>query len=153
MQIRIVGASFALGIPKTGFGVNASTFAYIQLRNGPNSDIQTLAVDDHFSVGGKSGTFIWSNISTSWVNIDSTKYPWVYHALNFTGKTVDLSVKGTLLGSGKVDIQITFIDKDGETQSLVSKMDIQSSGFQLTGLTVRGKLKYIPGVELKACSA
>ncbi|MCP4338424.1 MAG: hypothetical protein GY799_05935 [Desulfobulbaceae bacterium] len=153
MQIQLIGASIAIGIPKTGFGLNATTFVYIRLRPGPGTLVQTLAVDDHFSVGGRSGTFVWSNVRTSWTNIDSVKYPWVCNAPKLTGNTIDLEVVGTMFGAGKADIKMSLIDKDGETKSLVSKMNIESEGFQLTGLKVRGILKLLPGAKSLRCDA
>jgi hypothetical protein len=151
MQIQIIGASIAVGIPKTGFGINATTFAYISLRPTEGKLIQTFAVDDHLSIGGKSGTFIWSNVRTSWTNIDSVKYPWVCNAQELTGKTIDLEVIGTMFGAGKADIKVSLIDKDGESTSLVAKMNIESEGFQLTGLKVRGILKLLPGAKDLRC--
>ena len=58
MQIQITGMSVAIGIPKTGFGINAATFAFISLRPAPGPHMQILAIDDILSVGSKSGTFI-----------------------------------------------------------------------------------------------
>lgn len=86
MQIKITGASLAVAIPKSGFGLNATTFAYIQLRSGTGGQTQILAVDNHLSIGGKSGTMVWSNVQTNWVNIDSIKYPWVCNAQSLVGK-------------------------------------------------------------------
>lgn len=153
MQIQIIGASVAIAIPKTGFGINGIAFAYINLRNTPGGKrIQTLAVDDHLSLGGKSGTLVWSNVRTGWTNIDPIKYPWVCSAQKLTGKTVDLEVVGTMFGAGKADIKMSVIDKDGESTSLVAKMDIESEGFQLTGLKVRGSLKLLPGAKTLICA-
>jgi hypothetical protein len=152
MQIRITGASIALGIPKTGFGLNATTFVYIALRPGTGNLVQNFAIDDSFSLGGKSGTFIWSNVQTEWTNIDDKKYPWVCNAESLVGKTIDLAIVGTMIGAGKADIQIKLIDKDGESQTLVSKMDIDSNGFQLTGLKLRGVLKRMPGAKSLGCA-
>ena len=152
MQIQIIGASVAIAVPKTGFGINGTAFAYINLRPAGGKRIQTLAVDDHLSLGGRSGTLVWSNVRTGWTNIDPIKYPWVCSAHKLTGKTVDLEVVGTMFGAGKADIKMSLIDKDGEATSLVAKMDIESEGFQLTGLKVRGSLKLLPGVKVLVCA-
>lgn len=152
MQIQIIGLSAGIGVPKTGFGVNLATYAYISLRPTQGPHMKTLALDDALSVGGKSGTFIWSDFKTSWTNIDPRKYPWVCNAHNLVGKTIELEVLGTMVGAGKVDIKMTLIDEDGETKSLVSKMNIDASGRQLTGLKVRGILKHFKGTQNMKCS-
>jgi hypothetical protein len=104
------------------------------------------------SLGGKSGTMVWSNVKTNWVNIDSIKYPWDCNARSLVGKTIDLEVLGTMFGAGKADVKMTLIDNNGEPRSLVSKMDIESRGYQLTGLKVRGTLKLLPGAKELKCA-
>jgi len=91
------------------------------------------------------------NVKTEWSNIDSAKYPWVCDAALMTGKTIDLAIIGALFGSGKADIKMKIIDKDGEQRTLVSKLNIDSSGFQLTGLKIRGVLKLLPGLKSIGC--
>ena len=57
-----------------------------------------------------------------------------------------------MFGAGKADIKMSLIDKDGESTSLVAKMDIESEGFQLTSLKVRGSLKLLPGAKTLICA-
>lgn len=44
---------------------------------------------------------------------------------------------------GSVDLKFTVYDKHGNSNELISKVDIKSSGFQVANTKVRGVLKQI----------
>ena len=149
MQIRLTSSSVSMSIKALGFGVNAVSGSYIQIRQGEGTPIQLLGLADKFSLGAKNGTVVFAQITTDWIDVDSAKYPWICNAPSLAGKLIDIDISGTVLNRGTADVKMTLINGDGESESLVSKMNINVNGFQLANLKVRARLKYLGKKENK----
>jgi hypothetical protein len=57
--------------------------------------------------------------------------------------TISLDLAGTLIVNGTVDLKFTVYGKDREEKEMISKVDIESSGGQISGTKVRGNLLMI----------
>jgi hypothetical protein len=64
--------------------------------------------------------------------------------LGLIGKKVELDLSGTLIINGTVDLKFTVYGKDREEKEMISKVDIESSGGQISGTKVRGNLLMMP---------
>jgi hypothetical protein len=143
MEMKVVITGSGASIPKTDIGINLLTYAYIQLRFGMNDKPITLAVSDSLSFGAKSGTFILGFAKTEWFYVDTDKHKWLSDYLGLIGKKVELDLAGTLIVNGTVDLKFTVYGKDREEKEMISKVDIESSGGQISGTKVRGNLLMI----------
>lgn len=141
MMVNLFG--FGAAIPKTGFGLNIASASYIGFRYSVSTPATMLGVSDIVSMGSKSGTFIGSWIATDWFYVDLAKHGWVADANRLIGKKAQIEVSGTLVVHGTVDLKFTTFDKGGDTNELLSKVDIKASGGQLSETKVRGVLKQI----------
>ncbi|KAB7624075.1 hypothetical protein [Alkalilimnicola sp. S0819] len=61
-----------------------------------------------------------------------------------SGKTMHISLKGTLVKSGKVDIDIMLIDKNGIGETILKRYSIDAIGAQLDSTQIRGPIRLLP---------
>ncbi len=143
MEMKVVIDGMGLAMPKTGFGLNIFSGSYIKLRDSNKNPQILMGLVDAMSLGSKSGTVVLGHVETNWFFVDPVKHNWVTNTNDLTGKKAEIEVVGTLLAKGKIDLKFTVYDKGGDAKSLVSKVDIESSGIQVANTKVRGVLKQI----------
>lgn len=143
MDIVIKLDGLAIGIPKTGLGVNAISASYIQVNSAPNQLLRTYGIAEIFSVGGDNSTILYGTIKTAPITLDLDEFE-SFSIENVSGKTFDIQVSGTVLLSGKADISVSLIDTDGRVEEIISRKDIKVSGAQLAATNVRGRARLMP---------
>lgn len=140
MEMKVIIDSLGLSVPKTGFGLNLFSGSYIEFRNSKKTPKILMGLKDIISLGSKSGTVVLGHIATEWFFVDPIKNSWVTNSGALIGKKAEIEVIGSIIAKGKVDLKFTVYDKDGNTNELISKVDIKSSGFQVANTKVRGIL-------------
>lgn len=140
MEMKVVITGLGFSIPKSGLGLNILGGSYIALRISEKTPQVLMGLTDAFSLGSKSETVVVGHIETHWFIIDPVKHNWLTNTNSLMGKKAEIEVVGTLLAKGKVDLKFTVYDKNGNANELISKVDIDSSGFQVANTKVRGVL-------------
>lgn len=135
------------------FGINVATFGFLKLRTGPSGPLTIYRIQEILTVSGKSTTLAFAVAETDWTRIDPKKYPWICKMHDLNGQILDLELLQTYFGAGMADVKLTLLDKSGDPQVLVNRMNIQSSGLLISGARVRGKLEHHYGPVPKSCSA
>jgi hypothetical protein len=143
MEMKVVISGVGAAIPKTGFGVNFISGSYIGLRNSKKMSNILMGLADLISIGNKSGTVVVGHVATDWFFVDPVMHNWVTNTNGLIGKKAEIEVIGTLIVNGNVDLKFTVFDKNGNTNELISKVDIESSGIQAANTKVRGVLKQL----------
>lgn len=143
MEMKVVISGVGAAIPNTGFGVNVISGSYIKLRNSKRMSTILMGLADAISMGNKSGTVIVGHVATDWFFVDPVVHNWVTNTNDLIGKKAEIEVLGALIVNGTVDLRFTVYDKNGNTNVLISKVDIESSGIQAANTKVRGVLKQI----------
>ena len=98
------------------------------------------------SVGGKSGTFIFSGFETKWFELDPTKDRWAHNPLSLIGRKVQIQVSGVVAKWGHVDIVISLFDKYNQGEELVNQCcvgivgGIQFSESKVMGIVRKSKI-------------
>ncbi|KAB7624074.1 hypothetical protein [Alkalilimnicola sp. S0819] len=66
MKARIYISGLAAGVPKTGFGVNLATFAYLEIlpAGRPTMTARVYGIADTLSVGNESSTLLVGHVKT-----------------------------------------------------------------------------------------
>lgn len=136
MFINIMGAGVAL--PKTGFGVNLATASYIGITNG--YQVTLLGLSNVMSLGEKARTFVFGWIKTDPFFVCPIKHNWATNTIALIGQTAEIELTGTLVIRGSVDLKFTVYDKHGNTNELMSKVNIKAIGGQVSETKVRGVL-------------
>jgi hypothetical protein len=140
MQIKFIAMGVGAAIPKSDLGVNALSGVYIQIRSTPQAKSYVFGIAKGPEIGGKNGTLVASYVNTKWIDLDGKNYSWLCDHTSLVGKLAQLEIAGTLLLSGKVDVSFTVYDKTNEEKFSMSKIDIESSGGQISTTSVRGKI-------------
>ncbi len=143
MEMKVVISGIGAAIPKTGLGVNIFSGSYIEFRNSKRIPNILMGLADVISIGNKSGTVVVGHVATDWFFVDPVKHNWVTNTNDLIGKKAEIEVVGTLIVNGEVDLKFTVYDKNENTNELISKVDIKSSGLQAANTKVRGVLKQI----------
>ena len=143
MEMKVVISGIGAAIPKTGLGVNILSGSYIKFRNSKRIPNILMGLADAISIGNKSGTVVVGHVATDWFFVDPVKHNWVTNTNDLIGKKAEIEVVGTLIVNGEVDLKFTVYDKNENTNELISKVDIKSSGLQAANTKVRGVLKQI----------
>ncbi|NWO07203.1 MAG: hypothetical protein HLX50_16395 [Alteromonadaceae bacterium] len=148
-QIKILGAG--LSLPGSPVGMNAGTTAYITLRANVGASDFTYGVASFLDANGNSGALVVGYAATEWFYISDEAYN-ALRLSNLRGKgyKIDIQVKGTLLGSGKSDIDVMLIGEQNNGRKIIEAYDVKSSGAQISGTSVRGQLHAMPGVKASA---
>ncbi|PXF32194.1 hypothetical protein WH50_05540 [Pokkaliibacter plantistimulans] len=144
MEVRITISSLALGIPKTGFGFNIASGAYVEVRAGQAATRHLYGMTDLFSLGTKSGTLGFGHIQTPWLYVDPAKNASLNTA-SLNGAELEIAVTGALIGSGKVDVVLSKIDEHGQTTELLNLKSVKVPGAsgQLSSTSIRNKAKFM----------
>ncbi len=66
MEMKVVIDGIGLAVPKTGFGINLFSGAYIKLRRAKGVPIVLMGLADGPSLGAKSGTVFVGHVETDW---------------------------------------------------------------------------------------
>lgn len=143
MDVVVKLDGLAIGIPKTGLGLNAISASYIQVNSSPGQTLRTYGVAEVMSVGGDNSTILYGTIKTAPIKLNPDEFQ-LFSIENVTGKTFDIQISGTVMFTGKADITISLIDADGRVEELISRKDIEVSGAQLAATNVRGRAKLMP---------
>lgn len=145
MEMKLIASGIGASVPKMSIGFSLFSGVYIMMRRKRLAKPYILGIASGAEIGGKSGTLIVGHIETSWMKIDSAKHNWLCNRRILVGKTAEISLKGTLILSGGVDVSITIYDENSESKYSLSKVGIKSSGGQLTSTTIRGTIKDMMG--------
>lgn len=94
-----------------------------------------------FSIGGKSGTFIFSGFETKWFELNPQNDGWARNANSLIGKKVQLEVSGVVAKWGSVDITLSLFNKYNESKELVKQCCVEvKGGLQFSNMKVQGIL-------------
>lgn len=149
MDVRVVLTGIGFGSSRLGFGVNALSYCYIQIRaNRGDANPRNYAIDEFMSLGGESSTIIFGSASTDWMEVDSNNAQLLAHA-SLKGKIFDVAVSGTAIGKSTCDVTIKIIDEKHDAVTLLEKYGVSADALQLAETKVRGKLKHLPGAQLQ----
>lgn len=140
MQMRITIGSIGASAPRTGFGVNGASGAYIQFREDANDTPYILGLGDYLSLGSKNGTLAMTLLWTEWFAVGVSHHPWLHRKSRLTGQRATLTVEGTTLIVGEVKVIFIVYDDRGHPRSLMERAFVESSGFQAASTTVTGVL-------------
>lgn len=146
MEVIVKIDGFGVGIPKTGFGLNAFSGSYIQVNSTAGKPHRTYGVVDYLSAGGNSGTFIYGTAHTSPIKITPEEFK-KFSLENVRGKYIEVEVKGTIIGSGKADVAVNFIDGEGRSETVLERKHVSVSGGQVATTRVRGRARVINPVH------
>ena len=137
MQFGIFG--FGIGIPKTKFQIGTLSIAKIYLRRGVHDkNLKRLHVQDLISIGGKSGTFIWTAVRTKWFELDPAKDGWAHNANALIGRKIEMLISGIAGKWGTVDFTLKQFDKYNQSKVLVDQCCIDVEGIQFSDMKLRG---------------
>lgn len=137
MAVYIVGAGF--NPPIEGLSFNLAMGSYIAFRRSLNQVPFMIRVQDLFSLGNQTGTFLVSRVEVDWFKLgpeNEAKLPAVEWLLC---KELQLDVKSSVLVSGKVDIELTVFSDHGYPTTLIKSYGRKAKGFQFGNASVRGK--------------
>lgn len=143
MYIVIYLDSVSIGIPKSGFGLNAFSGSYVQIKSSPDVIFNTYGIVDYMSMGGDSSTFIYGSIKTENLHINEDELKKLSIS-NVSGKKMEIDISGTFLGSGRADVKLILIDNNGRYETIIDRKDIKVSGGQVSGTRIRGDIRLIP---------
>lgn len=141
MEIRLSISGFGIGLANTGFGVNAVSGCYVEIRENWGASTRVYGVTDHLSLGSDSSTILVGHVSTEWMKIKEGKPRELLKHTNLVGKLSDITVSGTTIGSSNADVTVKVVDDTGTPVTVIDKMGIKASGFQISSTKIRGKLK------------
>jgi len=149
-QAKITISGIGLAIANTAIGINAATMAYVSIRSNNGATPTTYGIASYLTADGNSGSLVMGHAQTAWFNISQAAYDALQQS-NLTGKgyEMDVEVKNTLLGQGKCDIALTLISKGGAGNKLIELFSINTTGGQISGTSVRGKILLIPTTKIK----
>ncbi|PSF08276.1 hypothetical protein C7H09_08930 [Marinobacter fuscus] len=142
MEAIIKLDGLGVGIPRTGFGINAISASYIQINSAPGKPLRTYGIAEYLSVGGDNSTIVYGSIKTPPIKLSPEEFQ-SFSLTNMSGKTIDIEVSGTFLGSGKADVTILLIDGDGRSQEVLNRKGIRMTGGQLAETRARGRARLI----------
>lgn len=143
MDIVVKLDGIAVGIPKIGLGLNAFSASYIQVNSAPNQPLRTYGIAEILSAGGDNSTLVYGTITTAPIRLSPEEFQ-AFSVNNVSGKTFDIQVSGTVVVSGKADITISLIDKEGRIEEVIQRKDIKVTGGQLASTNVRGRARLLP---------
>lgn len=149
MEVVIKLDGLAIGIPRTGFGINAISASYIQLNSAPGTPLRTYGIAEYLSLGGDNSTVIYGTIKTPPIRLSPEEFQ-AFSLPNMAGKKIDIEVNGTFIGSGRADVTIALIDGQGVSQEILSRKDINVSGGQLASTRARGRVRLLTPIDEKS---
>ena len=98
MQMKIGIVGIGIGIPKPALQVSALQMAKLYIKATKSArNIIVLDINDMFSIGTKSATFLFSGLETTWFDLDPTKESWACNPVSLIGKRMEISVEGLLI--------------------------------------------------------
>ncbi len=149
-QAKIIISGIGLAIANTAIGVNAATMAYVSIRPNAGASPTTYGIASYLTADGNSGSLVVGYAQTEWFGINQAAFDALQpSALAGKGCEIDVEVKNTLLGTGKCDIALNLINKDGTGNKLIELFSIKSTGGQLSGTSVRGLIRLMPNEKAK----
>lgn len=137
MTVIITGAGF--NAPVEGLSLSLAMGAYIAFRRSSNQVPFMIRLNDLFSVGNQSRTFVVSMVETEWFELGPENEANIPAIEWLLGKELQLDVKSSLMGKGRVDIELTVIDGYGYPKGLIKSYGRKAKGIQFGDSSVRGK--------------
>lgn len=145
-KVTILGAGLA--ISNTPIGLNAGTVALIAIRANRAAPHITYGITSFFDADNNNGSLVVGGVATDWFYIPDEAFSALQlKNLSGEGYKLDLKIKGTLLASGKADVEATLISRIGQPTSIIDAREIQCSGVQASETMVRGELRIMPGAR------
>lgn len=138
--MKLSGSGLAFKLGNSGFGLNVSTGIHVAILRPGDGKPFVFTIRDTLSAGSASGTLAVAYLDTDWFPVNSDVCSWAAAPELLIGKRIDIEMKGTVPGAGKVDIQINVLDYLGNKTTFLNVGDVRAKGFQLTSLSVRGDL-------------
>ncbi|HEX5486006.1 MAG TPA: hypothetical protein VFX23_08410 [Limnobacter sp.] len=140
MEIKLIASSIGAAIPRIGVGFSLFAGVYIMTRRTPNDKPYVLGIASKPEIGGNNGSLIASHVETAWLKIDLSKHNWLCNRHALAGKRAEVKLSGTLVYKGKLDLSITVFDDQNESIFSIDKVDVASTGGQLTDTAIRGTI-------------
>lgn len=147
MEMKVRVASLGLSLPKTGFGLNAATAAYITIRNAPGDPPVSFVVNEHLSLGSSSGTIAAAMVWSEWFTVNLSRYPWFHRKSKLIGKRASLHVEGTTALYGDATVTLTIYSEHGHPSRIMERAFVDTHGFQAAATTVTGTVKRLATPE------
>lgn len=142
MQMKIGVVGFGAGIPKTNLGIGVLNMAKLYFRHSlVDKNIVRLQINDLISLGGKSGSFIFSGFRTKWFDLNPQNDSWARNSSSLLGKKVQLELSGVVAMWGGVDVTLTLFNKYNEGKDLVKQCCVEADrGIQFSNMKVQGTI-------------
>lgn len=149
MQMRVHVSTVGLGISRTKIGASIASVALLEIRAAKGHQSLILSVGDYLILGGPNNTIAASSVKTKWFNVDPSANPWIRNCDVYVGKKLKIICKGTIGGDSYIDLVITAHDADGITTPVISRENLEASGYQIAETTVFGEVKNQSHTECK----
>lgn len=154
MEAKLWISGMGLGIPRTAFSANLASGAYLLVRPSPTAPpSKCYGLVENFSLGSEGSTVLYGHAATSWFPVLDTSAKEILNAGAFKGRELEISVTGTFIGTGRVDIKAFLIDDTGEPTTLLEKYNIHAEGGQLSSTSIRGRVRELPTQHLESKKA
>ena len=146
MEMKVMTSGMGLGIPRTNLQASIFCIGAIFIRENIKAGTKhAYVIKDDLNIGGKSGTFLFNCVETSWFYLDQSKYNWLLYSNNLLNHLLEIKLEGeAMLNKEAVDISITLFDVLDQPIVLTAKCCIQAEGMQFSPITIRGKLEIHP---------
>jgi len=150
MEMNISAGGFGLSVPKMVSALSLWSFVIVAVRKfkgDPNTVV--YSIHDPVSVGGKQGTFIFTQLRTDWFPVDLTKEnSWLLNGALLTNSIVEIyldgtSARGGRIGFGETKLTFTVYDKEyKQAREVFSRCCIEAGGVQVAALSIKGEMTF-----------
>ena len=144
MQMRIFAGGMGLGIFGNA-GVTFGKVAHLQFRNSEGEGWWSMSVYEDFDFGSDGPHSGVATISTEWIPVNASAYPWLRKKQDLVGKRTIIKVKGVALaiGAGTVSIDLKILDDYHQVVHRVAfyEIQVQSKNLSLDTIDISGRIR------------
>lgn len=143
MEMRLRAGGFGVGVGSLGF--SAGKVAHLSFRNSKDEGHWYMGVYEDFDFGSEGPHSIVASISTDWIPVNASVYPWFRKKAYLVGKKAVVKVSGTALyiGKGTALIDIAIIDEYHQAihKAEFHEVPIQATNFSVGTIDVSGTIQ------------
>lgn len=140
MQMRIWMWGVGVKLGETGFSLNAVTQAWIYFRSIEKETPYVLTISDHLTVGSGNGTFGFANVKTHYFVVNLSAHPWLHRKGRLIHRKGRVSISGSTLYTGCIDIRFSVFDAYGEPEHELRVASRHATGLQVASSSVTGTI-------------
>ena len=149
MQMKMYARGLAIGVPKTNLMATmlpAGRLYFRKFRGDKNVEVLDI-VDDDYSIGHRTGTFIFTEVETKWFYLDATRAKWAYNTITLIGSLMEIQIGGFQVNKiigGMSDVSVKLFDKHNQPTEVLSMGEVMSKGVQFAPIIIRGRVGLHP---------